>query len=627
MTTERDAVAGAGSAAAGLPGRPQPPSPPPARLSAAGRLALVRRFVEHLAEARDLDEVLAAVDAATREALGASSVTMALTGRRRRGLVTLLATDPAAPTAEILSRAVPLEEALPAGTVAASGEPVLWSSAPERDRIASAVAEAAEAAEAGGDGEPAPAAWPDSEAGAALPMIVDGEVIGVLVVGWVQRHRFSRTDAALLRVLAQQCAVAVDRARLQEAERAERDTLELLNEAIRILVGPLDPAEILRSLVRLAVPTLAPWCAVYVGEHKRLRRVAIEVAGDPAFAAELQSRSSLPSDADIPLARSYRTGETLVVPVVTRDMVRQVYDESLAARIPRLEDPTWTGLVVPVKAAGRVLGVMSLVSEAWGGDPPEQVRYAAEGLAGRAGIAIANADSFERARLTAKLLTDALLPAELPAIAGHEVAARYIPSRGQVAGDWFDVAHLPSGRFLLGMGDVAGQGIPASALMAQLRNAARGLAVGDESPAAILHGLALLTAEDDPASLASALYAILDPAEGVLRWAAAGHVAPLRWDGEDAVPVDAAQRPPLGAPGDVPAPEHEMRLGPGEALVLVSDGVLERRGEDIGERFESLRSLVARHGSRPAAGLVELLVNVLCDEPEDDCCVLVLKRH
>jgi GAF domain-containing protein len=557
-----------------------------AHLSAAGRLGIVRRFAERLSDARDLAEVLAAVDEGTREALGASSVSVSLVARGRSELLALLPDGGRRP----------LDDELPEAAVVRGGEPVLWAA---------------------------------PEAGALLPMIVDGTVTGVLGVGWSARRRFSRTDTALMRVIAQQCALAVDRARLQQFEREERDTLELLNEAIRILVGPLDPSEIVRSLVRLAVPQLAPWCAVYVADRKRLRRVAIEVAGDPGFAAELQGGGTVPIDAEAPLALSFRTGETLVVPEVSAEMVRRVYDADLAARILRHgHERPWTALVVPVKAAGRTIGVMSLVSREWRGDPPHQIRHAAEGLAGRAGIAIFNADSFERERLTAALLTEALLPGDLPTIPGHEVAARYLPAAGAVAGDWFDVAHLPSGLFLLGLGDAAGQGIPAASLMARLRNAARGVAVGGEAPSGILHGLSLLIAEDDAESLAAACYATLEPAQGAVVWAAAGHVPPLVWSasGDDARYLAEAQRPPLGVPSTSSPLDHALQLDPGDALVLVSDGVLERRDADFGERLGILRSLVVRHGERRAAELADLLQDVLCDAPEDDCCMLVLKR-
>jgi serine phosphatase RsbU (regulator of sigma subunit) len=67
-------------------------------------------------------------------------------------------------------------------------------------------------------------------------------------------------------------------------------------------------------------------------------------------------------------------------------------------------------------------------------------------------------------------------PRRVAEVAGYESAARYIPAEGRVAGDWFDVAQLPSGGFLVGVGDVGGHGLPAASLMLQLRNPARALA-------------------------------------------------------------------------------------------------------------------------------------------------------
>ena len=169
---------------------------------------------------------------------------------------------------------------------------------------------------------------------------------------------------------------------------------------------------------------------------------------------------------------------------------------------------------MPIKAGGQVIGVMSLVSNTWGGAPPSGAWHSAEGRAARAGVALRNARRYDLERSTARLLSEAVLPPELPQVSGYEVASRYIPAEGRVAGDWFDVARLPSGKFLVGIGDVGGHGISAASLMAQLRNAARGLAIGGAGPGDIIRGLAELTLMDDAHGFATALYGSLDLDEG-----------------------------------------------------------------------------------------------------------------
>jgi GAF domain-containing protein len=579
--------------------------------SAAARLELVRFVAEQLAVTDDVAGVLATVDFVARQALGVGAVTVGIVEEATKTMTTLIATGFSIDTQAMLSQPVELDESVPAATVWQTGQPIFWSTLEERDREYPKFA-----------GTPS-----EHQAWAVLPLVVSGSVVGVLSIGWRDRRTFSEIDAALLALVAQQCAVAVDRARLLQVEREERETLELLAEGTRLMVSALDPAVVVRRLVRLAVPRLAPWCAVYVAERDGLHRVAVDVLDDRELAAELYEARTIPTDSSSPLAASYRTGKTNVVPVVTPDMVRMIYDDSHIARMPRLEGARpWTGLVVPVKALGSVIGVMSLVSPAWGGQPPKEVRYAAEGLAGRAGVALSNARRFERERLVAALLTDALLPSELPSVPGYDVKARYLPWGGPVAGDWFDVWRLPAGNYLVGIGDTAGHGIRPASLMAQLRNSARGLAVSGNGPGEILHSLGLLTMEDDPESLATAAYGVLDPDSGSFRWASAGHIGPIFCGPDGARHLPAASSPPLGVPVAAPPAEQEIPLGRGEAIVLVTDGVVERRGTDLGARLEELRALVEMNASAPAAAIAELIVGTFCGPPEDDCCVVVVKR-
>ncbi len=580
----------------------------PSKLSAAERLALVQRIAERLADSENLSEVLATVVWSANEALGAAAITVGLVSEDRSALVTLVSVGMSPRSEELLSKPVPLADGIPASSVLGDGEPLFWSSLEERDRA-----------------YPEYKDFPsEQESWAVLPLVVHGTAIGIISLGWGDRRRFSRTDAALLKLLAHQCAVAVDRARLQEIERGERETLELLGEGTRLMVSALDPDRVVERLVRLAVPRLAPWCAVYVAERHRLTRVAGETAEGATSSDELAADPPVSTDSDAALAVSYRTGQTQMVFAPRREMARDICTQPPAAPI---SDAAWTALAVPVMAAGSVIGVMSLASDAWGESPPAKVQFAAEGLAGRAGVALSNARRFQRERLTASLLTQALLPSEVPFIPGFEIAARHLPSGAQVAGDWFDIFHMASGDYLVGVGDAAGHGIHAASLMAQLRNSARGLAVAGNPPSMILHDLGLLTIEDDPQSYATAVYGILTPDDGSVAWAAAGHISPILYGPGEADYLQRADTLPLGLPSIDPPPDRVVHLAPGQGLVLVTDGVVERRGEDLNFRLEVLRSLVAQHGSESAATLVEHILSALCQNPEDDLCLVVLKRQ
>lgn len=585
-------------------------------LSTSEQLALVERLAERLADCRAVDDVGTVITSTVKGAINASAMVLGVTDDELRTLVALRSEGLAATTDPLVSRPVLLDETMPAYAVLQRREPLFWSSLAERERAFPGLAE-----------------YPsEHQSWAILPLVARQQALGILVFGWREPGRFRRSDAALLSAIAHQSALAIDRCRLDAARRAERETLELLSEGTRLMVSALDPERVLASLVRLAVPRLAPWCAVYVaegGEGGELRRVAIEIGSDAELASQLRSAAAaVRADAEVPLAIAYRTGAVQVVPVVTEEIVRRVYGEPLMARVMAAQGAPHqlTSVNVPIRAGGQVIGVMSLVSGLWQGNPSSEVLFAAEGLAGRAGVALANARRFEHERETAALLTKALVPASAPAIPGYEIVAKYLPAGSRVAGDWFDVARLPSGSYLVGVGDAGGHGIHAASLMAQLRNGARALAFAGHPPAHVLGFLAAMTAEDDESSFATALYAVLEPCSGVLGWSSCGHLPPLLWQGGEARYAEHVAHPPLGWQAEHDPPEHSLALVEGDVVVLVTDGVVERRGDGLTAGLDELRQVVARDGVLPAAGIAERIIEVMCQSPEDDCCVVVLKR-
>lgn len=581
----------------------------PARpLTTASILSLVQRVAERLVDSRELSGVFTEVRRGFEESLGSAALMVGVINETGTLLEVVSVYGMAPTTEELLRRPLPVEGLQPAAGIIAGGTPIFWSSLAQRD-----------------EQFPEWSNFPsDNESWAVLPLTVRGRAIGILAVGWRDERPFSGSDIALMELMAHQCAIAVDRMRLEQEVRRERETLELLSEGTRLMVSALDPDQILRRLVRLAVPRLAPWCAVYVEEGDHLRQEAFQAAGRP----RAPTRDHLPEvrvDADVPLAAVFRTGLTKMVLAPHVGGLRDVSIEP-EQPAPLAHEDSWIGIVVPVNAAGRTIGVMSLVSDEWAGTPMAQLRFPAEGLAGRAGLALEHARRFERERLTAAMLTQALIPAEIPRIPGFETAARYLPAGSKVAGDWFDFARLSADEFLVGVGDAAGHGIQAASLMAQLRNAARGLAVVGNSPSKILDGLRSLAVAGDPDNYATAIYATLNPAEGSLRWASAGHIPPISFSPSGASILVGTKTPPLGLPFIDSLHDTVLQFAPNDGIVLLTDGVIEQRGEDLGSRLEILRSLAAEHATAPVEEIAERIVERLCEDPEDDCCLVVLRR-
>ena len=129
------------------------------------------------------------------------------------------------------------------------------------------------------------------------------------------------------------------------------------------------------------------------------------------------------------------------------------------------------------------------------------------------------------------MLQRTLLPSELPAVAGLEVASRYVPAAGtSLGGDWYDVFELPESRIALAVGDVVGHGVTAAAVMAQLRTALRAYAAEGHDAASVVSSVDHLMWQLGPSAMTTLVYVVLDPLEETLEVVNAGHLPPLLID-------------------------------------------------------------------------------------------------
>ncbi|MGY1784735.1 SpoIIE family protein phosphatase [Geodermatophilus sp. SYSU D00698] len=249
---------------------------------------------------------------------------------------------------------------------------------------------------------------------------------------------------------------------------------------------------------------------------------------------------------------------------------------------------------------------------------------AARALAGHLGEArLARAG--EDDRLSAALQRTLLLE-ELPKVPGVALGARYRPSEADVVGgDWYDLVPLPSGRLAVVLGDVAGHGLTAASVTAQLRHALRAALLRDEGPAAALAELNRLVAALLPGEMATALVVQLDPAGGALALANAGHLPAVHAHDGAARLVTDGRGPALGLLDDADFPEVELRLDPGDRLLLYSDGLVERRDRPLPEGLEAVRAAVAGLGGEPQE-VVDGVVAALDPAGTDDVTVVGLAR-
>jgi serine phosphatase RsbU (regulator of sigma subunit) len=235
--------------------------------------------------------------------------------------------------------------------------------------------------------------------------------------------------------------------------------------------------------------------------------------------------------------------------------------------------------------------------------------------------------SYDRQRSVSLRLQHALLPQSIPDVAGVEFAAAYrAGDEGvDVGGDWYSVIALPGGRFGFVVGDVSGRGVDAAAIMARARFTLRAYLLEGHAPAA---ALAMMSQDLDmvrDGHLVTVLVGVGDPARRTVTWANAGHLPPLVVDAGGARFAAAADRPPLGvAPGEFA--ETTLEMAPGALLVAFTDGLVERRTEDIDAGLGRLAAAARVPEGALADWLPRMLAAQLGDGPAtDDVAVLALR--
>jgi sigma-B regulation protein RsbU (phosphoserine phosphatase) len=279
---------------------------------------------------------------------------------------------------------------------------------------------------------------------------------------------------------------------------------------------------------------------------------------------------------------------------------------------------------VPLVAGGAVIGVLhvgSLTPRQFTAQDVELLQLAADRAAAAVQSLATRAD-----RIAATALHRSLLPSALPATSGAELAARYIPGRGAVGGDWYDVFTLPSGELCVVMGDVAGSGLPAAVIMGRMRSALRAYALETRDPAAVLERLDRKMQHFEADAMATVLYAVIDPSLDRAHVSSAGHFPPaVALAGQAAELADIALDPMIGVAPDLPRQVTTIKIPPGALVCFYTDGLIERPDRSIDDGLARLcRALAAEHPEAACAAVMEALVGR--ETSRDDIALLIVRR-
>lgn len=286
-------------------------------------------------------------------------------------------------------------------------------------------------------------------------------------------------------------------------------------------------------------------------------------------------------------------------------------------------------LGVPLIVEGDLIGVLHV-----GSLTPR--RFDVRDLAVLELAAVRAAPAIERSRLISALarehanavtLQRSLLPRQLSGTIGITAAARYLPAREEIGGDWYDLIDLGRGELGIAIGDVVGHGLDAATLMGQLRTALHAYAMEGHSPGRTLELVDRFARSLGDGAMATAAYVVVNAATGVLKLASAGHLPPVLMPAAGAPSLlDVTPAPPLGAFDHTRCPERETRLEQGATLLLYTDGLIERPRVPLSRSLDEL--LAAVTGAQTAEDACLLAVDQLVPQrgPRDDIAVIAIQN-
>ncbi|MET9579382.1 MULTISPECIES: SpoIIE family protein phosphatase [Streptomyces] len=388
----------------------------------------------------------------------------------------------------------------------------------------------------------------------------------------------SQQVEALNREVAFRRATEVDRARLLAAEQAARARLQHLYDLTAALAGAITLAEVSRAVSEVAPAALGATAAeLYLHSSRLVPPLQPEDNGLPVGAGGWTDLDR-PSSSDGPHTRE------------------------AADAVP---------LALSLEADGVHLGML-IVYGSLSATAPEHVTAVAQQIA----QALRRAGLHEHEHRVAERLQLSLLP-QLPRLPGLESATCYAPGSDllSVGGDWYDVYDVDSDHIGLSIGDVAGHGLHEATVMAQITAALRNIVPRcGTDPSAVLDELNTFLGRYHPNRMATACYLVFDRRTRTLTYARAGHPPPLliHSDGTSAY-LDHATSPPLGPVRNVRYRQADTTVTETDTLLLYTDGLIERRREDLAIGMERLTEFAH---TTSGLSITELCDRFLHHQPE-----------
>lgn len=488
------------------------------------------------------------------------------------------------------------------------------------------------------------AGFPQDYSSLAAPMRVGDQPIGLIALAHHERGRYGHEARAMSATFASYAAVAIENTRLFDAAQEQAYASAALLQVAQAVASPMELDEILDQIMRM-MPILlgVESAALYIWNSAHEYYV-------PRAEFGLTDESKR-----VIWDRSLNKGEFRLLEAARKSggiAFRILRPQDVPERWMRL-GPTLGSerallgkgrllMAVPLLIKNDLLGV-SLIEEGQG-----SVRFRSrrleiiQGISQQMAMAIQNdllqREMMSRERLEtevqlARQIQKTFIPEHLPQRQGWELAARWETAR-QVGGDFYDVVDLPGGKLGLFIADVADKGMPAALFMALTRTLFRAAVTEAAGPAEVLQRInELLVPDTSQGMFVTAVYAVLDPTNGELTYANAGHSPPFLIRASSSVEVLSRTAIALGLIDSARVTERTIQIGVGESLLLYTDGVTEAFSPEGALFGEGRLMEVLRSGSPLSAeALLENVRTSLNDfaaslPMADDLTMLALRRQ
>jgi PAS domain S-box-containing protein len=425
-------------------------------------------------------------------------------------------------------------------------------------------------------------------------------------------RRFTDEDLVVAQELARRAAHALGQARLHAAEREAREAAEKAEQQLAAL-EQLSLAALRTNAGEDVLPTLLERVRDVL-QADRATLLLLDTETD-----ELRIHRAVGLDEETVREVRVPLGAGVAGTIASRGTPMVVADLHGVPVVSRyLREPGGSLAGVPLHLDGRVLGVLEVSDDDRGRFDEDDLELL-EAVGERVALILGAAELREREHVMVETLQRSLLPERLPRVKSIAFAAHYQPGGRdvEIGGDWFDAILCEDGSVAFTVGDVVGKGLPAATTMGQLRNALRAYAFIGHGPATALVQLNNLLESFDEPPFTTLFTARLDPTTRLLTYASAGHPPALLLHDGGVTLLDEAQTVPFGAGRGFEPRQASRVLDEGDALLLFTDGLVERRGQGIGAGLARLVDCL-KTSFDGAEAIVDRVIDVFLGEATND---------